>query len=391
MTDLLAIVKAWPTAEGDERRQQEIRDTVVKILSEERRKAPDTDNRQARFDAAIAAASAAATEDAARTYFKDILLPTSDETPVAFRPSSGWRNEQPPPPIIWRDHDKLADAVLSVGEVAVLAGAGKGGKSYLCVALAKAAAEGKGQGYGVTCGLRIAGRPVVLLSYEDSPKRIDMRADAMDAPTAAVLVTEDPAPLFSVDPQTRTWGPSAAWRPTWDGIAACKPGLVVIDTGPKAMQGETLDPAAIIAFLQRVEREAKEGNFGVLITAHDTKAARDAARRGETLDAGIIAGSAQWHDSPRGVLHLTKEGPGDSPRILEAIKCSYGRDGWGARLEVKYNHSGAYAGLQLKLSLDEAGIATARENLKLAAPSGQGNKTNSKKASVNGGNPYAAR
>ena len=291
---------------------------------------------------------------------------------VAFRPSSDWRNEPQPAPVIWRDHDaEYADAVLSVGEVAVLAGAGKGGKSYLCIALAKAAAEAANPGYGQACGLRVAAGPVVILSYEDSPKRIDMRAASMGAPASAVLVTANPAPLYGMDRQTRTWQPLEAWRPTWDGIAACKPGLVVIDTGPKAMHGETLDPAAIIGFLQEIEREARQGAFGVLVTAHDTKAARDSARRGDTVDAGVIAGSAQWHDSPRGVLHLTKEGAGDSPRILEAVKCSYGRDGWGARLEVFYNDKGQYAGLQLQDLLDEAGIAEAREVLKTGTTSGQ--------------------
>ena len=393
MTDLLAIVKAWPDAEGDENRRQDIRQTVRQILSEKvpSERKSSNQSEQANFDAAIAAASAAATEDEARACFKDIPSPIPGTAPAVFLPSSKWRQDAPPAPIIWRDHEEYTDAVLSVGEVAVLAGAGKGGKSYLCVALAKAAAEPTGEGYGKTCGLRIAARPVVILSYEDSPKRIDMRAEAMEAPPDAVLVTENPAPLYGIDRETRTWQPSPAWRPTWDGIAACNPGLVVIDTGPKAMKGETLDPAAIIAFLQEVEREAKTGSFGVLITAHDTKAARDSARRGDTVDAGVIAGSAQWHDSPRGVLHLTKEGPGDSPRILEAVKCSYGRDGWGARLDVLYNGKKGYAGLQLKLCLDEAGVTKARDELKPVATSGQPRKEASKKAAVNGGNPHAAR
>ena len=293
----------------------------------------------------------------------------SMKSSVVFHPSSHWRQEAQPAPVLWRDDERYADAVLSVGEVAVLAGAGKGGKSYLCIALAKAAAEAGDNDYGAACGLRITARPVVILSYEDSPKRIDMRAASMGAPENAVLVTDNPAPLYRPGRQTRTWLRSEMWQPTWDGIATCKPSLVVIDTGPKAMLGETLDPAAIIGFLQEVEREARAGNFGVLITAHDTKAARDSARRGDTLDAGVIAGSAQWHDSPRGVLHLTKEGPGDSPRLLEAVKCSYGRDGWGARLSVRHNN-GHYAGLELAEHLDEAGVAEARENLKSSTTSG---------------------
>ena len=194
-----------------------------------------------------------------------------------------------------------------------------------------------------------------------------------------------------MDRQTRTWGISSAWQPAWEGIAACKPGLVIIDTGPKAMHGETLATEAIIGFLQELETEARKGGFGVLVTAHDTKAARDSARRGDTPDSGVIAGSAQWHDSPRGVLHLTKEGSGDSSRILQAVKCSYGRDGWGARLKVLYNKDDVYAGLQLDLPLDEAGVARARDQLKAGQMSGQPKETPAEAVPANGRNPYAAR
>ena len=100
------------------------------------------------------------------------------------------------------------------------------------------------------------------------------------------------------------------------------------------MGGETNDGGAVIAFLQALEGEARRGGFGVLLTAHDTKAHRNQVKAGEAPDAGAIAGSGQWHDSPRGVLYLSKHGPGDAPRILEAVKCSYGRDGWGASLHT---------------------------------------------------------
>ena len=51
--------------------------------------------------------------------------------------------------MIWRDHAQFPDAVLSSGEVAILSGAGKSGKSYITLALAVAAAqaEAKERGY----------------------------------------------------------------------------------------------------------------------------------------------------------------------------------------------------------------------------------------------------
>ena len=43
----------------------------------------------------------------------------------------------------------------------------------------------------------------MILSYEDSPKRIDMRAEAMGAPPDAVLVTEkSPLTLWDGSPNT---------------------------------------------------------------------------------------------------------------------------------------------------------------------------------------------
>ena len=98
----------------------------------------------------------------------------------------------------------------------------------------------------------------------------------------------------------------------WAAIREAAPGLVVVDTGPKAMGGETNDGGAVIAFLQALEGEARSGGFGVLLTAHDTKAHRNQVKAGEAPDAGAIAGSGQWHDSPRGVLYLSKHGPGDA-------------------------------------------------------------------------------
>lgn len=363
MTGLLTACRDWPAA-TDEAGREAIRAAVRAALA-----VPAPGRDLADFDAAIASASAAATEAAARELFARVTIPDPAPAVPVVRPSGDWRAAPQPAPVLWRDDPsrKYADSMAAAGEVAVLAGAGKGGKSYLAVALAIAAAQAarNGQPYGDTCGLRIRAGRVVILSYEDGPKRIDMRAAAMGGDPGDVLILPDPPRVYGMDPLTRRWGETAAWAATWAAIRAVKPVLVVIDTGPKAMGGETNDPGAVIGFLQAMEREARGGDFAVLVTAHDTKAARDASRSGAELDAGAIAGSGQWHDSPRGVLHLTKTGPGDADRILEAVKCSYGRDGWGARLAVLYC-SGHYAGLQVSARLDDAGVQAARAGL--AAP-----------------------
>ena len=291
------------------------------------------------------------------------LLADALRLPVV-RSSSDWRDKEAPDPVIWRDHAQYPDAVLSSGEVAVLSGAGKSGKSYIALALAVAAAKAEAEGsrYGKACGLRVAAQPVVILSYEDAPKRIDQRAADMDT-GASVRLIPDPPQLFRFDPNTRQWGHSFDWPLVWAAIREAAPGLVVIDTGPKAMGGETNDGGAVIAFLQALEGEARRGAFGVLLTAHDTKAHRNQVKAGEAPDAGAIAGSGQWHDSPRGVLYLSKHGPGDAPRILEAVKCSYGRDGWGASLISDYRdyeNKMGYRGLCLNQNLDPKQVAAKR-------------------------------
>ena len=213
---------------------------------------------------------------------------------------------------------------------------------------------------------------MVVLSYEDAPKRIDQRAVAMDT-GASVRLIPDPPRLFHFDSTSRQWGQSEAWPLVWAAIREAAPGLVVVDTGPKAMGGETNDGGAVIAFLQALEGEARSGGFGVLLTAHDTKAHRNQVKAGEAPDAGAIAGSGQWHDSPRGVLYLSKHGPGDAPRILEAVKCSYGRDGWGASLIPDYRDC-EYRGLSLDQHLDREQVAAKRSEFEAARSSGSAMK-----------------
>ena len=347
---------------------------------------PEPDSNQAGLDTLDRMAAALPDVDAAARLLTDAL-----RLPVV-RSSDEWRNQPDPDPVIWRDHAQFADAVLSSGEVAVLSGAGKSGKSYIALTLAVAAAqdEAKGRGYGEACGLRVAALPVVVLSYEDAPKRIDQRVAALDT-GASVRLIPDPPRLFHVDSTSRQWGRSEAWPLVWAAIREVDPGLVVIDTGPKAMGGETNDGGAVIAFLQALEGEARSGGFGVLLTAHDTKAHRNQVKAGEAPDAGAIAGSGQWHDSPRGVLYLSKHGPGDAPRILEAVKCSYGRDGWGASLVPDYRDH-EYRGLCLNQNLDREQVAAKRSEFEAARKNpeatGGGNhrkRTDGKAAVAEGG------
>ena len=152
--------------------------------------------------------------------------------------------------------------------------------------------------------------PRPVLSYEDSGPRLAHRFEWYAPPGewAHVRRARGAAPLWEANPEDRRDnGPSTFWRPWWDAVA---------DFGA-----------------------------GVLIVAHDTKAARNEARAGIGPGPGAVAGSGQWSDGARAVLHLSAAGPGDK-RLLAAVKSNYGPSGWGARLAPRWEGD-RWRGLEL--------------------------------------------
>lgn len=292
---------------------------------------------------------------------------------LAVQWSGDFRDTPEPTPILWRDDPgaRFADPVVCAGECAVLAGAGAAGKSWLTIRLAVEAAKAvdAGEQSGAACGLRVRAGRVILVSWEMSPKRIDMATDAMGAPHGIPCLPYPP-PLFPPDPDSygRVHAEGPDWRGVWDALARASPALLVFDTGPKAMGGADVNATApVIAFMQAVERELQEiGECAALVICHDTKAMRDAARDGEDMGAGAIAGSGQWYDSPRGALHLSKV-KGAETRFLECIKASNGREHWGARLVPMREKGGRYAGLELDgddARIDPGDMIAARKTAK---------------------------
>ena len=95
--------------------------------------------------------------------------------------------------------------------------------------------------------------------------------------------------------------------------------------------------------------------------AHDTKAARDAQRRGDAPGSGVVAGSAAWYDGARGVLSLMQDpDEASNDRLLECVKANYGRTGWGARLSERSGDNGTFRGLRLATDLDRAALSAAK-------------------------------
>ena len=85
------------------------------------------------------------------------------------------------------------------------------------------------------------------------------------------------------------------------------------------------------ALFTATREAAEQAGCGVLIIAHDTKAARNEAATGQAPGAGAVAGSATWYDAARGVLYL-RDAPDKSTnkrnRLLTCVKSNYGRPGW---------------------------------------------------------------
>ena len=326
--------------------------------------APDAAKREAaRVEVAGLMGEAAAQPDEAIDILRKLhpehraYFAAGPELFAAPRPISEWRGKPEPAPVLWRDAGgRCADeSVLTIGEVALLSGAGGSGKSYLSLALAMAAAEATGDS-GTALGLRVRAGPVVLVSYEDSPVRLATRLEKMGAGHAAykkVHVLGEPAPLFIANPEGGVAIPGRDWRALWDAIRAIQPVLVVVDPASAALADvSTSEGGPVRAFMRALASEAEAALCGVLIVAHDTKGARNAARVGEEPGAGAVAGSATWFDAARGVLYL-RAGVEDraDQRIVECIKANHGQTHWGLELAEDYTGAGAFRGFRLLASV----------------------------------------
>ena len=288
--------------------------------------------------------------------------------------ATDYANMDQPAPVLWRDpghlfaDDDRTDAVLSVGEVAILSSAGGLGKSTITLNIAHNAVSTEGT-YGTACGLRVAAGPVVMVSYEDSPVRIAHRLAWYDHDRPGIHLWSDPAPLWMADADRR--GQSRAgssWDRLWQSVRQVSARLVIIDPVSAALADvSTSETGPVRAFLRELAREAAPDRAigwdgcGVLLVAHDTKSARDAIRRGEDPGAGVVAGSAAWYDGSRGVLSLMRDPyEGSDDRLLECVKANYGYTGWGARLVERIGDDGGFRGLDLGVPLARADLEAAK-------------------------------
>ena len=304
-------------------------------------------------------------------HVRELLAGPGGAAPVVVS-AAEYADAPQPAPVLWRDDPAApdstdVDAVLSVGECAILASAGGLGKSTLVLELASAAvaAADFDRPSMAACGLAVAAGPVVVVSYEDAPARIAHRLTWCNAGNVpgAVHVAPDPAPLWvAAGDRGGESHPGPDWDRLWRAVRDLGARLIVIDPVSAALADvDTAQTGPVRSFLRALTAEATAAGAGVLLVAHDTKAARDATRRGDDAGAGVVAGSASWFDGARGVLSLVGDPePESSDRLLTCVKANYGRTGWGARLTERLGPGGAFRGLELGASMGRDDIEAAK-------------------------------
>ena len=226
--------------------------------------------------------------------------------------------------------------------MAILSGEGGIAKSALAVGLAvdvanANAAEGAPSDAGP---LRWHGGPAdtLLVSYEDHAAHVAWRARryaklthragggldrvhvlSMTDPMFGPAENESGAALYNARPKPLLGWPDVAAAARDTGAR-----LIVIDPAGEAYAGEHNNVSAVREFLRALRGLAAEHAAGVIVIGHSTKAAR-AKGAGDPFDAGLVAGSAAWHDGVRGVLSLQwRQGGAPGARDLVCPKSNHG-------------------------------------------------------------------
>ena len=154
-------------------------------------------------------------------------------------------------------------------------------------------------------------------------------------------------PLFDPDPSVRAGAVEGVgfWRLV-KLAESIRPSLIVIDPVSAAAGAVGLnDAVGARAIMRAFARLSVRTDAGVLVLAHDTKAARNDARAGLSPGAGAVGGSGQWFDAARCVLYLHRNRETGN-REIECLKANHGRDGWAVPLAEVKTEAGSFAGYE---------------------------------------------
>ena len=236
----------------------------------------------------------------------------------------------------------MGGAVLTAGNVCVLAGPGGVAKSTLTASIALSFAGCTEMEHGGLVDLqggifRGAGGRVMMASFEEPASAISERLAGLAgiwqtecrdtrfeaARRQKVLCANLPEPLYVgydfAEPQS-----TGAWDCLWETANEFKPKLIVIDPIIGAYLSNGNDPPRVFAFVKALAQKAEQIGAGVLLVGHSNKAARQSAKY-DPYDAGHIAGTSAWTDAARGVMTLTRDGRENKGKTVLAIsKANFG-------------------------------------------------------------------
>ena len=279
-------------------------------------------------------------------------------------PVSQIRGDRPEALLSAKDQE---GAVLTIGNVCLLAGEGGIAKSSLCVGVALGlAALPDGESGDVSGGLfEGKGGPVLMATWEDEPsvtawqvRELAMqRKTPQDRVDRVHILGMGGRPLFGPkEGSSYNFRPERldGWNDLWSEARRIRPRLIVVDPALEAYVGEANAVAPVREFLGALAREAGKLRAGVLLVVHSNKAARKPnqpenktkdKKKPDPFDPGQVAGSTAWTDGVRGVLAMTwTEEPGE--RVLAVAKANYGPARIKCHLEPCRHESNAIVGFQ---------------------------------------------
>ncbi len=203
----------------------------------------------------------------------------------------------PPPPVF--GHGPLP------GAFGILTGDSGAGKTWATLTLGLSVALGRPLWPSMPPTEK---RPVVLITYEDSPALIGQRLRAIAAehgvPWHDVVEAESSGmlsifctpeqPLLVADGTGRPQ-PTSAWRQIRRRVMALRPGLVAVDPLAAAMSypENSNDSAALAASYLRVL--AKRSGAAVVLTSHTGKAGGGEEGQHAMRGASSMTGACRWH------------------------------------------------------------------------------------------------
>ena len=237
-------------------------------------------------------------------------LARGDVGGLQLRPVQECGTDPEPVPLIRRTGDRFG-SVLAVGEVCILSGPGKVGKSTLArqITLGAASWAGRPDAWQEVAGLDVRGGPAALVTFEDSDRRTFNACRLLKDPIPAGLgvLQARGHPLFGVrEGEHLQARPQRlpAWFQVWAQIRKAKARLVVVDPIGSAFLGNSASVEAARAFIDALRTEAERAECGILLIAHSTK---DARKEGKAGDPGQVSGSAAFSDAARAVMVLAHD------------------------------------------------------------------------------------